>query len=368
MMGDMHIGRRILRPAVVLALVAPALAGCGLFDRGSTVDDAFEYLPADTFSVTFADRAAMAERLGIDGLDPRDLSDADLDDYTDTLKDEEDNAVAVTTLTRFVDLMQDAAINDLDVVWEAHAVWGDPASPDGSAFVWKVGDDLDFDDLAGELEDKGYEEGDSQVYSVDESKADEYGIVDGTYPAFVMPHALLDEDEEVVVVATEVESLEDIAEVIADDADSLADDGSFDDLLDAADGDPEFALLRADGDSGCVSTELAVREDLVDIYEDLRRAERRALFVSGDDSEVLLALQHESEQAAEDDLEARDELLETGPDPQTGESFDDLGDFKLTQEGEFVLIEEDYDDGARQAFTAEVSSGGLGTCLPEGTS
>ncbi len=111
MMVPMRLGPGLLRPVVALALVAtPTLAGCGLFDGGSNVDKALEYLPADTFSVRF--------------------TGGDIADDLDT-----------SELGRYAQVMEDAPFNGGDIEWEAWASWGDPGDPDGTAAVWKVDDD-----------------------------------------------------------------------------------------------------------------------------------------------------------------------------------------------------------------------------------
>lgn len=365
-MVPMRLGRRLVLPAAALAaVVAPTVAGCGLFDTGSTLEEALEYLPADTFSVEFADRAAMSERLGLDDIDPRGVTEGELDDYLESLQDPDNDAVAVTELASYARVMADAPINTFDVEWEARASWGDPDDQDGTAFVWKVGDDLDFDALAEDLADKGYDEddsGDLPVYTADRSATTEDGLVGGVYPP-LMYNVLLDEDEQLVVASVVPDPLGDVADVIADDEDSLADGGGMDELLDTAEGDPELALLVTGGPTVCRAGGRPLPEQVSGEYDDLGRPDARALFVSADDPKVLLALQYDSEDAAEDDLEAREDLIDDGVDPLAVVPFDQLGDFELDQDGEFVLIEEDFDDGAAAARRVELSGGGPGFCL-----
>ncbi|MDZ5621806.1 hypothetical protein [Nocardioides bizhenqiangii] len=358
---------RLGRPSLVLALVVPTVTGCGLLEGGSTVDDAFEALPADAVTVSFVDRGAMAERLDVEGTDPREVSDADVDDYGRLFQDEE-SAVAATALDPYLRDMKDAPINAFDVEWEARVFWGAGDSAAG-ATVWKVGDDLDFEALAADLEGKGYgasSAGDLTVYSIDAAESDEItATVGGTYPAPLMLNVLLDEDEEVVAAGTTPEALEDLAAVIADDSDSLADAGSMDDLLETAEDDPELAWMTTAEASVCIGSGPGFPEELADQYDGLGVPEARALFVAGDDADVLLALQFASADAAEDDLEEREALIEDGLDLRSQRPFDDLGDFSVDQDGEFVLIEEDFDGGARQATVAESASSGPGVCLAE---
>jgi hypothetical protein len=374
-MGPMRLGPPLLRSVLALALaVSPALAGCGLLDGGSTVEDALEYLPADTFDVFFSDRAAMAERVGIDDIDPRDISDGDVEDYAEIVADEgTEDALAVTRLDAYYELMRDAPINAFDIEWEARATWGDDRDdPDGSATVWKVGDDLDFDYLADDLEDKGWERSGSDgrvLLSIDVNDPDTVsfdGLVGATYPAPVMANILLDEDEQVVAVAGTADALPDVAEVIADDADSLADDGGMDDLLDATDGDPEIARLVSGGPELCRDPDDRFLKQALAEYGDLGRPDARAFFVSGDDEPTArVALHFDSAEAAKDDLEVREELVDEGTDLLSRKPFTDLGDFELERDGDLVLIDEDYDGGTARALEAEVSGSSPGICLAE---
>ena len=162
----------------------------------------------------------------------------------------------------------------------------------------------------------------------------------------IMLNVLLAEDEQIVAASpVDRETLADIAAVIRDDDDSLADAGGFDDLLDAAEDDPDIAWLTEDPAAVCAG------------------AVARALFVSGDDADVRLALQYDGEDDAKDDLEARKTLVEDGVDPLTRKPFDDLGDFELEQDGALLLIDEDFEGGARFAIQAERRGGGPGACV-----
>lgn len=366
-MVPMPRGRRLSLPLLALvAGAAPTLTACGLFDGGSPLEDAFEYLPADTYQVRFADRLAMAERLEVDDLDPRDVSESDFDDYVAALSDEDGTALADSELGQYLSLMRSAPLNGLDVEWEAFGSWGDPDGESrGAAYVWKVGDDVDFDALADDLEDKGYEKGgsgDLPMFANDISNADDHATFGGVYPSF-MQNVLLDEDEQVVVAAVSADSLADVADVIADDSDSLADDGGMDKLLDVADGGPELAWLTSGGPDVCAGADRLPPQASKE-YGDLGRPQARAFFVSGDDEpQALLALRYASEDAAKDDLAARQALVEEGSDAQTAQPFAALGDFDLEQDGRFVLIEEDFDAGPRAALAAEQNGAGPGICI-----
>ncbi|RHW27525.1 hypothetical protein D0Z08_07500 [Nocardioides immobilis] len=357
----MRLGRTLARRGLVLVVLAvPALTGCGLFDEGSTAEEAFEYLPADTFHVQFSDRKAMAERLGIDDIDPRDVSDGDFRNFLDSFGDEDE--VIATKLTPFVAIMRDDPLNDFDIEWEATAVWDG-----GTATAWKVGDDLDFHALADDLTETGYERDEIDglpTFAASVELAEGKNVIGDAYPGWML-NVLLDEDEQLVVTSVAADPLHEIADVIADDADSLADDGGMDDLLDAADGDPELVLLATDDSSVCPDTGRPLPEELASEYDDLGRPSARALFISPEqDRDALLALQYDSEDAAKDDLDAREALIDDGVDIRTLEPFADLGDFSVEQDGEFLFIETDYEHGAKQAVQAEAIGAGPGACLP----
>ncbi|KAA1418992.1 hypothetical protein F0U44_11035 [Nocardioides humilatus] len=332
----MLLGRRLRHSALALTVaVAPLLSGCALIDLlggESSIEKSFEYLPADTFQVLFTD-ADVA-----DDLDPSELG-------------------------RYAETMEDARFNQGDVEWEAWAAWGEPGDSEQTAAVWKVEDDTDLDALADDLEAHGYTKDrvdGRDLFSIEPSSVAE----DSPYPVPLLLNVLIDEDEQVVAGAPDAASLEDVAAVIGDDDDSLADDGGFDDLLDAADDDPEVAWLTRAGFAVCLTNDRGVPQDQRSAYADLGRPEARALFVS-DDADVRLALQFASEDDAKDDLDAREMLLDDGIDPVTRKPYDELGDYDLEQDDDRVVIDEDLEGSAAVAIRAERRGGGPGVCGPE---
>ncbi|UMG91471.1 hypothetical protein [Nocardioides sp. TF02-7] len=358
--------RRALPAIAVLAAAATAataLTGCGLVRDllgGSTMDDAFEYLPADSFRVTFSDRASQAERLGVDDVGPRDATEEDAVGYLEALAEE----VAGTRLTPFVVAAREAALNDLDVEWEGSASWGDPDAPEG-ATVWKVGDDLDFDALADELAALGYEE--QQVAGFDVltgGRATDPAAAG--YPPFARA-LLLDPDDGLVVAAAAVGPLETVADVINDDADSLADDDGFGEVADAVE-DVEYAVLEA-GPAACASrgdrlprSAQSAQAGLAGLA-DLGRPERRALLVRGEDPRATYVLEHADDEAAEADRDAREALLADGTDPVTGRPFAELGELTVERDGSLVLVEADVDPPS-VALGAFQRGGGPAVCAP----
>lgn len=203
---------------LVAVLACAPLSGCALLDGSSRVEEALEYLPAGATTVTFVDRAALAER----GAGP-------------------DEAYA-TELARWSSAMQRAAFGEDDVEWEA------TATSDGTVGrVWKMTEGLDFDAVAADLEDAGYRRSgpeDRPTFTADPAAADPDGLVGGRYPAVLLTLALVP-DEEVIVSGADVSALLDAVE---DDADSLADSGAFGDLLEQAEDQDalEYAALTLD--------------------------------------------------------------------------------------------------------------------------
>ncbi|GAA4091008.1 hypothetical protein GCM10023066_28020 [Nocardioides kongjuensis] len=268
MMGPM---RNLGRLALSTALLGASLSGCALLDGSSRLEEALEYLPADATTVTFVDRAAIAERVG-DG-DPE--------------------TAYGTELSRWSAVMGDAAFDDSDVEWEA------VANGDGLGRVWKMSDDLDFDAVAADLEDAGFERSgsaDRPVFEADLADADETGLIGGRYPAAPLLTLALVPDEELIVSGSDVPALLD---VVTDDTDSLADAGSFGDLVDEAEDQDglEYAALTLEpacGGSGRLSPEQAAQQ-----YGGLLHPDAMALFVTADEVSGVRLLPDEKEATAD---------------------------------------------------------------------
>jgi hypothetical protein len=330
------------------------MAGCGLLDGASNLSDATDYLPAGSMTLRFSDRAAMAERQGVDDIDPRDVDEDDVDAYFEAV----DGEVAASDLAPYASLMKDRPLNEFDVEWEAFAVWDG-----GAATVWKVGDEVDFEALADDLAEVGYEEGeagDRQVFSAPESLVEFDGLVGAAYPR-EMTNVLLDPDERLVVASLTPDALEQVAEVIEDDADSLTDDGGdLAPLLDAAE-DVEHASITT-GENTCVDRQLPPQAEQE--YDELGHPDGRAFFVAADDQAVRFVLAFPDEDEAESDLEAREDLLADGVEPFLRLPYDELGEFALERDGSLVLIDADFEDGLRDAGNADLR-GGPAFCLSE---
>jgi hypothetical protein len=219
--------------AAALLLAASALTGCGLLDGSTHLEEALEYLPSDTTLVTFVDRERISERLDL-GDARTGASDDEVGRWLQAIKSDYG-----TSLSPFTGVMQQAAFSDFDVEWEALGT-----GRSGTAWVWKMSDDLDFDKVAADLEDAGYERsGPSShpAFHAELADSDETGLIGGRYPSR-LANLVLVPDEELIVSG---QHADDVVKVATDDADSLADKGSYDDLLAQADhqGDLEYATL-----------------------------------------------------------------------------------------------------------------------------
>lgn len=330
--------RRCLPPAVALALVAPALSSCQLLGGGSHLDDALEIVPGDATAVGFLDRQAQAERLGIDDLETG-ADDDELEEYTETLVDER----AITTpLGSYVQVMQDSAISEFDVVW-----WVRVTVEDGVYNAYKL-EDVDYDALVDDLEAAGLElEEDDGRYTAEPGDLDDLTggdpVLDGGYPFDFALGLYLDPDEDLLVTGGAADVA---AEVVADDRDSAVDEDSFEDLLESAD-DPEYAEITTD--PSCQSSSRATPELIERLgLGELSAFDAAAYFLGTDDDEPVETgvLRFPDEEAAEADLDAREAYLADGDSLVTQEPVSELGSAELEQDGDLVRMELDLEPGA----------------------
>ncbi len=338
-------------------MAAPTLTGCGLFDGGSRLDEAFEYLPADSYSVVFTDRQAIAERKGVDDIDPRDVSEDDIERYRTALEVESNGTILSGSLAA----MQNASFNEFDIVWEAETSWGDFATARGAghAMVWKVTDDFDFDALAEELSDLDYSgtsTGEAQQFT-----ANDAGAVGGTY---TWSHMLLVPDEQLVAGTAWEGSLDTIAGVAADDVDSLADDGEFDDLAEVA-GEAEHVALTGGAATCGLESGHPIPERFWPEYADLEAPARRALVISSESAESQFVLEYAEDSTAEDDVDARRQLVAEGIEPQGRQPFSALGEFDVERDGDLIVVSAEYERGPQQALSAFIGGTGPDLCLPD---
>ena len=229
--------RRSLVPVLTLALVGTSLTGCGLFGGSSRLDDALEVVPGSSSRVIFFDRAAAIERLDVDEIDA-DSSEDEIDEYVDAVLE----LPWSTELDRYLlTMLEDAPFTAQDVDWEVSAYDID----DGFGRVWRMNDDLDLDDVVDDLKDLGFEEegsdDDAHTLRIDlEDLGDEQPYLTPLLNVTIVP------DEHLIITGPQADN---VAEVVADDADSAVDTDAFEDLIDSTD-DVELADLARD-DMAC---------------------------------------------------------------------------------------------------------------------
>jgi len=324
---------RIAVPAATLGLLGSTLTGCGLLDGSSRLEKALEYLPAGTRTVQFVDRAEVADRLDLDDL----ATGASEDDVRRWVEASRNEAYG-TELAQWLAPMQAAAFSDFDVEWEVVGT-GDG----GLTRIWRMSDDLDFDKVAADLEDAGYERSGSKdrpVFHADLGDTED-GLVGGRYPIPPLDIALVP-GEELVVTGTEIDA---VLDAVDDDADSLADEGSFGDLLDQADHQDDLEYAGMSLDLPCAPP------DVPDA-----KGEGLALFVPSDETVRVVRTFDTDEAAKADAASLGDELTE----------FEQLAGVdappEVTTDGPVVRIEMGFGD-RRSAVSAYASNRGPFACL-----
>lgn len=347
MMGAMtHSPGRLAVVTTTLALLATGLTGCGLLDGSSRVEDALEYLPGSATTVLFVDRAAMTERLEVD-----DLSTGASEDELAELLDAQQEEGYVTLLNAWVRVMQDAAFSDLDVEWEASGT----STDEGRVTVWKLDDDVDFDAIADDLADAGYERGESggiETFEAGLEDADEDQLFGGRYPSELRSLALVPDEHLVLHGALEL-----AVDVANDDADSLSDEGSFADLLDTAPdaGDLEYAGMTVE--PLCGSGARITPEQAAEAYPGIGHPDGGvALFTDPDAATAVRLFGADSD--AEDDAKGLGRYLE-GQGAAAG--FD--VDLDVEADGKAVTAGASFDD-RRQMVQAWNRFDGPFACPP----
>lgn len=303
------LGRLV--PVTALLLLTSGLSGCGLLDGSSHLEESLEYLPAGTTSVTFVDRAEAGEDFG-------------------------------TALTVWDRAMDGAAFHDEDIEWEATGT-GD----DGLARVWKMSRDLDFDEVADDLLDAGYERSgpkDRPVFHADLQKAGTDGLVGGRYPSQLLDIALV-ADESVIVTGGDVEAA---AKAATDEKDSLADDGGFGDLLDQAGDQDGLAYASVSVQPLCGAGGRTTPAQSEQLYGDLGTPDGLALFARPDDP--VRAVRLFDGDGAEQDEKALGTFLEDSA-ARTGLDVD----FAISRDGHAVRAEAPWAD--RQPVVAAWARG-----------
>ena len=318
--------------ALPLLLAATGLTGCGLLDGSSSLDDALESMPGTITRVTFFDRAAATERVGLDDLDT-DTSDEDFDAYVEKAQDLPWRSELDLHLLQ---MLEAAPFSAQDVEWEA--VGYDAEGAFGR--VWKMNDDLDLEEVVDGLVDLGFEEdgsGDSTTLTIG---TDEIDPAKAAY-LVLLQNLVVVPDEHLMITGPLAAEM---ADVVADDAESAVDTDAFEDLIDSTD-DVEVADL-ARNDAVCSLGSSRVSPEQLDAtgVAELGRPDKTAFLVHGDEGDTRSVLVFGDEDAAEDDAGAREEFLAEGTSPISGVPYSEFGDFEVEPDGEQVRIDIEYDD------------------------
>ncbi len=344
--------RRSLVPPLVLSLVGTSLTGCGLFGGSSSLDDALEVVPGSATRVIFFDRAAAIERLDVDEIDA-DSSEHEIDEYVNAVRELPWSSELDSYL---LTMLEDAPFTAQDVEWEVTSYDND----DGFGRVWRMNDDLDLDDVIDDLKELGFEEegsdDDAHALHIDLEDVGE----DQSYPTPLLNITVVP-DEHLIIGGPQAA---DVADVVADDADSAVDTDAFEDLIDSTD-DVELADLSRD-DMACALGFSRLSPEQVEAsgVEELGHPDEVGFFVHGDEAETRSVLQFADDGAAEDDAEAREKFLEEGSSPISGVPYSEFGSWDVEADGDQVRIDIDYDDP--QDVPALVSRGDyLSFCTPE---
>lgn len=348
-----------------LVVMAGIVVAVQLLDGGSGVSRAAEVLPADTTRFTYVDRDAWAERVGIHDIG-HDFSDDDLEAF----RDASENSLVVTPLAQFVGIMQDAAFNEFDVDWYVRGGTGTAEDPAPSWDVYRMDRDLDLDDVADALEDAGWsrEEIDGNPrLTLDLDDTDNYGLA-GDYPAMVLRDVTIVEDEHLMIVSSDPDP---VLDVVAGDADSLADESAFNATVDQVD-DVELAIVRL-GENTCLglSGSRMTPEEVAQAFEsggagDLGSPDATGYFqeADGDDAVSVGVLVFSSDAAAEADALARETWLEDGLDPFSHLPMADYVELdSVDADGEVVTARGSFET-ERIGSSMVFKGGGLTFCPP----
>lgn len=339
---------RLVTVSAVVVLTTSGLSGCGLLDGSSRIQEALEYLPDDATSVVFVDEAAIAERLEVDDLETG-ASEDDINRWIEASKEE----AYGSELRNWTAVMQDAAFSEFDVEWEATAT-----SEDDLVRVTKLHADVDFEAIADDLEDAGYErskKGDAETFTADLSSADATtGLIGGRYPSVLLNVALVP-DEHLIVTGDIAEGLD----VVGEDKDSLADSGRFDDVLDQAPSqdDLEFATMAFDPPCGAALGGRVTPEQAEQALGNLGHPRNIGYFAAADERLKVVRLFRDEEAATDDETGLVTHL--DGPAKAAGLDVE----LDTEVDGSTVVVEADFDD--RQPITQAWTRGeGPFACSP----
>ena len=303
---------------VAVALVAAGLAWWSLRGPSSPYADALDTLGEDTLRSTFTDWSRVEEEVDVpDVEEARDT--AAVDEFLGRAYDAD-----LVTGSSQLDVIRGLALTfgytPAQAEWEAYG-----QSREGAVDVLKMTDEVDFEEVARNLEEAGYDE-----------PAEDDGVWRGSgdlVVEFEQPmstlqiNVLLLADERMILTSDAVGYLEDTAAVIRGDAPSLRDVPGVDPLVGAVEQAVSAQMWARD----FACEDLAMTQaDAVDQAEGARLVEQAGgvhpldgLVIArtgGDDATI--AMWFDSEADADADLQPRTDLAR-GPAPGQGGDFGD---------------------------------------------
>lgn len=333
-----------LGPLLALALVSPALTSCGLLGLGDDpMGDALDLVPDDATTVTFRDRAAIAERLGVDDV-AHGATTEDVQRYEDALAAD---PTGTDELTQFAAAMQDSPVSELSVVWSISA-----ETPEGGFTAYKVEDDTDLDAVADDLAASGFAEDEleGRRHLLVSSEA---GDTTGAYPSSWL-EVTVDPDEHLLIAGT----ADRVLGAIDDQVSSLADDKTYADVLGGTSG-VEFAVVASPPTCGVISAEQAAASGI-----DTLGTPDRSAYVVADDGAPGARLEYADDDTAESDLEARRTYLTDGLLALTGDDVSTLGTFEVERDGSVVVVDVEAGDPRLLLSVAVAQDGPLACVAP----
>ena len=303
---------------MLLLLLAVAAAWWLLRGPVGQYADAMDTLPEGTLRSSFTDWSRVDEELDVP--DVEESQDPDLvREFLDNAYDA-DLVTGSTMLDVLPGLATTFGYSAAQAEWEAYG-----QSPDGAVDVLKLDDSVDFDEVAANLEDAGYDvpDEDDGVWAGSGDLVVEFESPMST----LQINVLLLEDQRMVLTSDQVSYLEETRAVVEGDESSLRDVDGVDALIEASEEAMSAQLWSRD----FACTDLAMSQaDAIDQEEGARLVEQAGgvhpldgLVVARTGGEsATIAMFFDSEADADADLQPRTDLAR-GPAPGQGGEFTD---------------------------------------------
>lgn len=339
-----------LAAVVVVAVIAGGLAWWLSRGPSGPYSEAMSTLPEQTLRSSFTDWERIDEHMEVPDVD--EAGDPDqVDRFLDAAYDT-DLLTGSTLLDVIPGLADTFGYSPADAVWEAYG-----QSRDGAVDVLKVDDDLDFDQVANNLDEAGYEAPDEDD-GVWRGSGDLVVQLESPLTT-VQINVLLLADERMILTSDSAGYLEDTRAVVRGDAPSLREVPGVDPMLEATE-DAVAAQLWA-RDFACEDLAMG-QADAVDKDQGARLVEQAGgvhaldglVLARSGGTAATITMWFDSEADADADLQPRTDLAR-GPAPGQG------GDF-----GERFTVEESRVEGRLISMRVRARSDSLMSDLGQG--